>query len=256
VFNMVKSKPNHSRTIRIGCAGWSLPKEHADLFPAEGSHLERYASQFPTVEINSSYDKPHRPTTYARWAKSVSADFQFSVKVPKAITHEHRLVNANDLLDSFLAEVTQLGDKLGALLVQLPPSLSFAVAIAESFFAVLRDRFDGNVALEPRHPTWFETDVDRLIRRYRVARVAADPAVVPTAAGPGGWDGLVYYRLHGSPKIYYSAYQDEQLAALAESLRLAAKSGAVWCIFDNTAAGAATLNALDVLERIESEPAS
>ena len=83
-----------------------------------------------------------------------------------------------------------------------------------------------------------------------MARVAADPAVVPAAAEPGGWDGLVYYRLHGSPKVYYSAYPDEYLEALAKTLTRAAKSAEVWCIFDNTAAFAATANALDVLDRV------
>ena len=100
------------------------------------------------------------------------------------------------------------------------------------------------VALEPRHPTWFEPEAEELVTSYRVARVAADPAVVPAAAEPGGWDGLVYYRLHGSPKIYYSAYPDEYLEALARTLARAAKSADVWCIFDNTAAFAATGDAL------------
>ena len=86
--------------------------------------------------------------------------------------------------------------------------------------------------------------------KYRVARVAADPAAVPTAAEPGGWDGLVYYRLHGSPKVYYSAYPDQYLKAQAKTLVQAAKSADVWCIFDNTAAFAATVNALYVLDRV------
>ena len=248
------NKPKH--TIRIGVAGWSLPKEHADRFPAVGSHLERYAARLPAVEINSSFYKPHRPATYARWAESVPAAFRFSVKMPKAVTHERRLMDVDELLEAFLAEATQLGDKLGPLLVQLPPSLSFSADIAERFFAELRDRFDGDVALEPRHATWFEADADGLITRYRVARVAADPAVVPAAAEPGGWDGLVYYRLHGSPKIYYSAYPDKYLEALAKKLVESARSSEVWCIFDNTAVGAATVNALDVLERVGVEPES
>ena len=88
------------------------------------------------------------------------------------------------------------------------------------------------------------------MKRYRVARVAADPAVVPAAAEPGGWDGMVYYRLHGSPKVYYSSYRDEYLETLAMTLTRAAKAAAVWCIFDNTAAFAATANALDVLDRV------
>src|SRR5690349_12428290 len=80
---MADAHPDRVENVRVGCAGWSLPKEHADRFPAEGSHLERYAACFPAVEINSSFYKPHRPTTYARWAASVPPDFRFSVKVPK-----------------------------------------------------------------------------------------------------------------------------------------------------------------------------
>jgi uncharacterized protein YecE (DUF72 family) len=236
-------------TIRLGVAGWSIPKEHIDQFPAEGSHLDRYAARFPAVEINSSFYKAHRPTTYARWAESVPADFRFSVKVPKVATHERRLVDVDEL-DRFLTEVTQLGDRLGPLLVQLPPSLFFSADIAQGFFAALRDRFDGDVAVEPRHASWFEDDAERLLTRYRLGRVAADPPVVPAAEQPGGWVGLAYYRLHGSPNVYYSAYADEYLEALAKTLADAARSAEVWCIFDNTAAGAATVNALDVVDRV------
>ncbi|HEX3361640.1 MAG TPA: DUF72 domain-containing protein [Solirubrobacterales bacterium] len=247
---MAESKPERSGDVRVGCAGWSLPKEHGVRFPAEGTHLARYAARFPAVEINSSFYRPHRPATYARWAGSVPTDFLFSVKVPKVVTHEHRLVDVNAALDSFLSEATRLGDRLGPLLVQLPPTLAFSASIAESFFAELRDRFGGDVALEPRHASWFTPAADRLARQYRVARVAADPAVVPAAAEPGGWDGLLYYRLHGSPKIYHSAYPKEYLEALAKELTRAARSAAVWCIFDNTAEGAATVDALGVLDRV------
>jgi uncharacterized protein YecE (DUF72 family) len=245
--------PNKLGIVRVGCAGWSLPKEHSDSFRSEGTHLARYADRLPAVEINSSFYRPHRPATYSRWAESVPTDFVFSVKVPKVISHERRLVDAHDALDSFLAAVTQLGSRLGPLLVQLPPSLSFSAEIAERFFAAFRDRFGDAVAVEPRHASWFGPVAERLLQKYRVSRVAADPPVVPVAAEPGGWDDLVYYRLHGSPKVYYSAYSDEDLEDLAKKLTQAARSVAVWCIFDNTAVGAATANALNVLGRLASD---
>jgi uncharacterized protein YecE (DUF72 family) len=236
--------------VYVGCAGWSIPKDHSGRFPEEGTHLERYAARLPSAEINSSFYKPHRPATYARWAASVPADFRFSVKVPKSATHERRLADAGDVLDRFLEEATQLGGRLGPLLVQIPPSLSFSASAAEGFFAALRDRFEGDIAFEPRHASWFAHAPERLLTHYRAARVAADPAVVPAAAEPGGWSGLVYYRLHGSPEIYYSDYTDAYLGTLAKSLTRAAESATVWCIFDNTALGAATANALDVLGRL------
>ena len=237
--------PSHTH---IGCAGWSIPKEFADRFPVAGSHLERYAERFPAVEINTSFYRPHRPATYARWAQSVPDGFRFAVKMPQEVTHERRLVDMGDVLDRFISEATQLGSKLGPILVQLPPSLPFSAKVAETFLTALRDRFAGEVALEPRHTSWFTAIPERLMTEFRVARVAADPAVTPPAAEPGGWDKLVYYRLHGSPRTYYSTYSHKCLEALSLKLLKRAPRAVVWCIFDNTAEGAATLNGLDLLD--------
>jgi uncharacterized protein YecE (DUF72 family) len=232
---------NEQATPVIGTAGWSLPRAWQEAFPADGSHLERYASVFRGVEINSSFYRQHKRATYARWASSVPAAFRFAVKMPRAITHDQALVASDVLLDVFLEEVTALGDRLGPLLVQLPPSLAFDEEIADEFFATLRNRFGGNVICEPRNAAWFTASVDELLKGHRVARVAADPAPVVDAAHPGGWDGIVYFRLHGSPQMYYSAYSAEYLAMIAEQLR---SGTAQWCIFDNTTLGAATGNAL------------
>jgi uncharacterized protein YecE (DUF72 family) len=98
-----------------------------------------------------------------------------------------------------------LGNKLEVLLVQLPPSLNFTYTVVSDFFAALRKRFNGAVVCEPRHPSWFTEEVERVFIDFQVARAAVDPGVVPQASDPGGWDGLIYHRLHGSPKQYYSA---------------------------------------------------
>jgi uncharacterized protein YecE (DUF72 family) len=239
--------------IHIGCAGWSIPKAHADRFPTDGTHLSRYAGSLPAAEINSSFYRPHKPSTYEKWAASVPAAFRFAVKVPKTLTHERRLKDAEAVLDRFLPEVRMLGDKLGPLLVQLPPSLAFAGSVAEQFLNAFRDRHDGSVVLEPRHESWFGAEAEVLLTRSRVARVAADPAVLKAASVPGGWGGLKYYRLHGSPKMYYSKYPDEYLETLSTELITAAQNAEVWCIFDNTAEGAATANALDLVMRVRNQ---
>ncbi len=235
--------------VLVGCAGWSIPREHAACFPGDGTHLERYARRLAAVEINSSFYRPHRPATYARWAASVPESFRFAVKAPRAITHERRLRDCDELLDRWLGEVAALGACLGPLLVQLPPSLAFDPVLAGAFFDALRERCDGDVVCEPRHATWFTRDAETLLQLRRIARVAADPAVVPTAALPGGWAGLVYYRLHGSPRMYYDRYGHAYLQELAGVVQAAAARGIrVWVIFDNTAEGFATLDALDLLE--------
>ncbi len=239
-----------SATILVGCAGWSIPGHHALLFPTPGAHLARYGARLSAVEINSSFYRPHRRTTYARWAATVPDDFAFAVKLPRQITHELRLLRTDAALDAFLAQASGLGRKLGPLLVQLPPSLRFEPRTAGAFFAVLRARFAGSAVCEPRHPSWFAAEPDQLLRDFRIARVAADPSVTVVAMEPGGWDGLVYFRLHGSPRVYYSEYGDEALDRIARRLAAAGVNRARWCIFDNTAAGAATINALALKERL------
>ena len=231
----------------IGTAGWSISARYKEDFPQSGSHLERYANRLPIVEIDTSFYKPHRRETYERWKGSVPEHFRFSVKTPKAVTHERRLIGCEDLIEAFLLQVEGLGAKLGVLVVQLPPSLGFDPGIAEGFFAMLRQRTGVRLACEPRHPGWFAADADALLTDCGVARIAADPAPVPAAAQPGGWPGLAYFRLHGAPRTYHSDYKAEALAAIRQQLETAVASGAeVWCIFDNTAEGHALGNALAV----------
>ena len=105
-----------------------MPSSYLDQVPPGGSHLERYARRLNAVEINSSFYRPHRRTTYQRWAQCVPDDFRFAVKMPKAITHEAGLADCGALLDRFVDEVTGLGEKLAVLLVQLPPKSAFRSA--------------------------------------------------------------------------------------------------------------------------------
>jgi uncharacterized protein YecE (DUF72 family) len=241
-------------TIRIGTAGWSLRKEVIDNFPGVGTHLQRYARRLDGVEINSSFYRPHRRATYARWRESTPDSFQFSVKIPKQITHEKRLVDCEAELASFLENVTALEKKLGPLLVQLPPSLAWHEVVAARFFAKFRSRYAGPIACEPRHPSWFEERPSHQLADFGVDRVAADPAVVEAAASPGGAQRTGYVRWHGSPRVYYSSYTQETLERLAKTLiDLEQTSANVWCIFDNTAENAAIHNAL-TLTRLLSVP--
>ncbi len=229
-------------TIRIGTAAWAIPKRAADRFPAPGSHLERYATRFDAVEINSTFYRPHRRSTYERWAAATPEGFRFSVKTPRTLTHERRLADCESQLAAFIDQVQALGERLGPVLVQLPPSLTFEPKIAEAFFDALRRGFSGLVACEPRHASWFEPKADRLLAMHRIARVAADPAPDPRAASPGGWTPFAYIRLHGSPRIYYSEYGADRLAAVAQTLKPAVLE--TWIVFDNTALGAAAEDAL------------
>jgi uncharacterized protein YecE (DUF72 family) len=227
---------------RIGTAGWTIPRASADRLPLDGTHLQRYARVFNAAEINSSFHRPHAEKVYREWAESTPPGFLFSVKMPRAITHDLRLRRARAPLEQFLAESSGLGDRRGPLLVQLPPSFAFDARVIARFLDLLRARYDGGVVWEPRHATWFTGQADALLARYQVARVAADPICAAGAGEPGGWRGLTYYRLHGSPRTYWSSYSADYISVLAARLAPGA-----WCIFDNTASGAALENALSAL---------
>nr|WP_263010001.1 DUF72 domain-containing protein [Stenotrophomonas maltophilia] len=214
-------------------------------FGQGNSVLQRYATRLPMVEINSSFYRPHLPSTYARWAASVPDYFRFAVKMPRSISHEHRLRDAMPPLQRFLDGVLALGDRLGPLLLQLPPSLAYEPATAEGFLHGLRARTQVDVACEPRHPSWFTMEADALLSDHGVARVAADPARAPSAAIPGGDRTWSYWRWHDQPQIYRSAYSEQTLAGLARELELESDTQrSVWFVLDNTALGHATSNAL------------
>jgi uncharacterized protein YecE (DUF72 family) len=233
--------------IRTGTAGWALPRTVRDQFPEGSSNLARYAGRLNAAEINTSFYRPHRRSTYARWADTVGEDFRFAVKLPKAISHEAKLQDCGETLATFLEQAGGLGTKLGPLLLQLPPKLAFDAALVERFFRTFRDASEAQLVCEPRHPSWFAPEADALLAAHRVARVAADPAVVPQAAQPGGWPGLAYFRLHGSPRTYWSSYDAPALAHWANAARKA-DAAQCWIIFDNTTSGAATENALALSE--------
>lgn len=237
------SIPHHPGTALVGCAGWSISRETTVCFPGDGSQLQRYSSILGAVEINSSFYRPHRPSTYERWAASVPDEFRFSVKLPKRISHQLRLSGIEQELALFVGEAGALGEKLGCVLVQLPPSGAYVAPVADRFFSLIRQNVSCMVACEARHPSWFSSGATAMLQAHSITRVQADP--------PAGQPGVFvpttqdrYMRLHGSPKVYYSFYSEDFLTGLRT--QLSREKHSAWVIFDNTASGAAIHNALSV----------
>jgi len=160
--------------------------------------LERYASLMSAAEINSSFHRPHRRKTYERWRAAVGPNFRFSVKLPKTITHEHRLRGCKDAIARFFDESAGLGDYLQVILVQLPPSLPYDRRLCGSFFRTLRGCTKAMIACEPRHATWFTPAANLALSELQISRVAADPVRATDGFSPGGWQGLRYWRLQGA----------------------------------------------------------
>ena len=228
-----------SQILRIGTASWGIPTKLKHHFPEGKSLLERYSHVFNSVEINSSFYRSHQRKTYARWAAVTPANFLFAVKMPQEITHKHRLVNCDELLTQFINEVSALQNKLGPLLIQLPPSLDFKLKVVDNFLKLLRIQFSGHVAVEARHVSWAASEAVALLEENNIVQVIADPVrieIVHLKNQP-----FQYYRLHGSPEIYSSSYQTTFLHHLKARV-----DDSSFIIFDNTKQGAATQNALEL----------
>lgn len=205
------------------------------------------------MEINSSFYRSHRRATYERWRELTPSHFRFSAKLPRSITHECALRRYQSDLRQFLDDSSGLGRKLGVILVQLPASLAFESRVASRFFESLTAQCSVPAACEPRHRSWFSPRAGDLLQRYGIARVAADPCAHPGGDLPGGSRNLIYHRLHGSPKMYYSAYSAAFLSQLAGRINgLNATTGDSWCIFDNTARHEAWPNAQQLLGLLKS----
>ena len=240
--------------IRLGIASWvNPPAERAKRAPWD-SHLAHYATHFNAVEINSSFYRAHRYQTYVRWSESTPPAFRFAVKCPRILTHERAMRHYRDDLREYAAAISGLGTKLAVILVQLPPSLSFERAVARRFFKSLVELRIAQIACEPRHPSWFTTAAaDQMLSQLGVARVAADPPRGERGHLPGGATSLIYYRLHGSSRAYYSTYDRNFIGGLAAELtRLSRPERSLWCVFDNTAAYGAWYNAEQLQALLES----
>lgn len=226
----------------IGTAAWTIPKNELESFPQEGTHLERYSKVFNAVEINTSFYKDHLPKSYAKWAAVTPEEFRFSVKLNQRFTHTCDEISMIELSDN-LEVIAHLEEKWRVLLVQFPAGKNFNEERMSKMYKIIRKRFDGIVAVEPRNLTWTAKESLALMNEYNITKVLADPEKCP-----GIYMGEEkYYRLHGSPEIYRSNYTDEYLDDLHQELN--AQPSECWCIFDNTTFGHATSNALTLTKK-------
>lgn len=224
----------------VGTAGWSVDRK-VKRFAKTGSMLERYASVFGGVEVNSSFYRRHRPATWHRWHDAVPETFTFAVKLARSVTHERGLVDADAEIETFFADVAPLRSKLGPVLVQLPPRLEFDPPVLAAFFQCVRGHWKGRIEIEPRHVSWSEKSALGLLKEYEIGLVYADPQGKELREAAIGTHSN-YFRLHGSPKVYFSSYSADEIREIAA--RLGPRS---WCIFDNTASGAAQINGIRML---------
>lgn len=224
----------------IGTASWSIPRELQHKFPSAKNKLQSYSQVFKGVEINSTFYNFHRLETFEKWYALTPHDFQFCLKLHREFSHQ-RFVYNDQSLARFFDEARGLKDKFKVLLIQFPPKQEFNLDACQKLIDNIRLHYSGFIVVEPRHSSWTHKEAKTFFKANQLSKVVADPerCSLPSAYENAG--GITYYRLHGSPVIYRSSYDPQVLEILSEILK-----DNDWCIFDNTASGHGTANALDL----------
>jgi uncharacterized protein YecE (DUF72 family) len=236
--------------LRIGTSGWSYRHWLGVFYPEDlkpAKFLEFYTQHFDCVELNASFYRLPNEKTVESWVKRTPPEFRFCLKLSRLITHQKHLVAVEDPLETFFDRFRPLEEaqKLGPLLVQLPPSLRFDAAVVEDFFALLSRRHsEHRFALEVRHGSWFADEALEMLERHRIAFVIAHSGgrfpyheAVTT--------DFVYLRFHGPGELYASNYPDEMLREYAEKIANWQREGLdVWVFFNNDVGGYAVENAV------------
>lgn len=232
----------------IGTSGWSYDHWESVLYPPGTRPADRlgiYVRDFPTVELNASFYRWPRDVTFTSWHNRLPPGFRMTVKAPRGLTHARRLYQPEPWIERIKRAWGRLGDRVGVLLVQLPPDQERDDARLGWFLAQLEQEApEVAVAVELRHETWQVEDVFALLARHRAAYVVLSGARLPCvvrATAP-----FVYVRFHGPDHqhLYAGSYSDADLAWWADRIREWQDQGReVWAYFNNDGGGNAVRNA-------------
>jgi uncharacterized protein YecE (DUF72 family) len=199
-------------SVRIGTSGWSYDHWNDVLYPpgtTVAKRLARYVEEFDTVELNASFYRWPKDTTFAGWRQRLPDGFTMTVKAHRGLTHFRRLRDPEPWVERFERCWDALGDRGEVLLVQLHPAMVRDDDRLEHFLQVMPDRIP--VAVEFRHPSWDDPDVYALLERHGATYVVTSGAGLPCVLR--ATSRLVYLRMHGPDQhtMYAGSYSDDDL---------------------------------------------
>jgi uncharacterized protein YecE (DUF72 family) len=239
------------KRLYIGTSGWHYKHWLGNFYPAgmkPASYLVHYLQYFGSVEINNSFYRLPSTETLAQWKEAVPPDFIFAIKASRFITHMKKLKEPQQSFSLFMDRVGVLGEKLGPILFQLPPSWRFDESRFNAFLEALPTTY--RYAFEFRDQSWYTDKAYELLRKYRCAFCIYEiayhlsPLEVTT--------DFVYVRLHGPGNKYDGSYADHVLSTWAEQGNKWLEQGKqVYFYFDNDMHGYAPANALRLQEIME-----
>jgi uncharacterized protein YecE (DUF72 family) len=228
----------------IGTSGWHYTAWRDDFYHGLPEHqwLSFYCRHFNSVEINASFYRLQTRETYRHWHDATPANFHFSLKGSRFLTHYKKLVDPLPSIRLERDRAQELGKKLAVVLWQLPASLSKNLTHLDQFVKALTAWPEVRHAIEFRHYSWFDEEVATCLHTYRIAVCQSDSADWPM------WHtvtaDMVYVRLHGNKTTYVSSYDTRELLCWAQRVNgWLEEDKDVYVYFDNDAQGAAPLNA-------------
>jgi len=203
--------------IWIGTSGYNYPEWKGTFYPADlaaKKMLPYYAARFPTVEINYTFYRMPNEKLVSGWADATPSPFKLTLKAPRRITHDSRLKNCGPLVSAFCGVAGTLGDKLGALLFQLPPGSKKDLAVFDAFLEELPPKVCA--AFEFRHPSWFDEEVFERLARRNLALCVADSEKLSAPVRMTA--DYAYFRLRDE------GYTPDDIARWAETIARATES--------------------------------
>jgi uncharacterized protein YecE (DUF72 family) len=239
-------------SIHVGTSGWTYASWKDLLYRnvPRTRWLEHYATQFNAVEVNATFYHALKPQTFRHLHEQTPAQFRFTIKANRYLTHVHRLHFPAAALERERAPTTNLGGKLAVVVWQLPSAMHLDPTRLAQFLERLVRWPDARHAVEFRHASWFVPEIARLLSAHRVAACQSDAADWPMWNDIVTTD-LVYVRLHGHATTYCSSYSNHALHGWAERTRRWLSEGrAVHVYFDNTDLGHAPDNAATLTQLI------
>ena len=240
----------------VGTSGWVYAgwREHLYADAPVRRWLEIASRTFDALEINGSFYTQIKPETYARWARETPDGFRFALKGHRFVTHYKRLRDAGDSIARLRDQASPLGEKLAAVVWQLPARFELDLARLDDFLGALGCWAGARHALELRHRSWFVPAVADRLREARVAVCLSDAPDFPMWREVTA--DLVYVRLHGHTRKYASQYSAAHLARWADDTRRWLAEGRdVHLYFDNDGEGHAVHDALMLRAMLDGSPA-
>jgi len=240
----------NQENIYIGTSGWQYRHWRGPFYPEDlpaADQLKFYADSFQTVEINNSFYQLPKKETMTRWRDTTQADFIFSIKASRYITHMKKLKDGSKTFPPLAEIVDVMGKKCGPILFQLPPNWGFNPERLEAFIKALRK--DYRYVFEFRHPGWFTRQTYEILQRFDAAFCIYELAgrLSPKKISTD----FVYVRLHGPEDAYEGQYDTRTLAGWAGAFSTWARQGKkIFCYFDNDQRGYAAQDALKLQQMI------